>query len=191
MALGEGKCTSEGITKVYAEWIKSYIPACDVTPATTQDCLRDGQILCKLIELTTGSPLVCNDQELNSTEASNLKVQTVLDFLEINGIDTKNISADDIAEGSLKETLDLLWIIILHFDVHTKNRAAYQRSVSMGKRFLLEWISRELPDTSIDTKGFFMDTLQSGSFLAKLIAKYCPLEEDVTSKEEGGDILCI
>ena len=36
-------------------------------------------------------------------------------------------------------------------------RAAYQRTVNLGKRFLLEWCCSEIPNSSIDPRGPFLD----------------------------------
>ncbi|CAH3197584.1 unnamed protein product [Porites evermanni] len=84
--------------------------------------------------------------------------------------------AEDISSGKLKFILDILWLIILHFEIHSANRAAYQRTVNLGKRFLLEWCLTEIPSSAIDPRGPFLDFLQDGVLLTKLIAKYCTVD---------------
>ena len=37
------------------------------------------------------------------------------------------------------------------------DRAAYQRTVNLGKRFLLEWCCIEIPNSAIDPRGPFLD----------------------------------
>ena len=51
---------------------------------------------------------------------------------------------------SLLGSLELLLFLLL-------DRAAYQRTVNLGKRFLLEWCCTEIPNTSIDPRGPFLD----------------------------------
>lgn len=46
------------------------------------------------------------------------------------------------------------WILLL---LLLLDRAAYQRTVNLGKRFLLEWCCTEIPNTAIDPRGPFLD----------------------------------
>jgi len=46
----------------------------------------------------------------------------------------------------------------------------------LGKRFLLEWCCTEIANTAIDPRGPFLDFLQDGVLLTKLITKYCTVD---------------
>ena len=49
------------------------------------------------------------------------------------------------------------WVLLLLLLFLLLDRAAYQRTVNLGKRFLLEWCCTEIPNTAIDPRGPFLD----------------------------------
>lgn len=136
--------------------------------------LKDGAVLCQLIKSTTGHDITQYHQ-IHDVPQVTQTVQYVIDYMKGKGIDVC-CHAEDITSGKLKLILDILWLIILHFEIHSSNRAAYQRTVNLGKRFLLEWCCSEIPNRAIDPRGPFLDFLQDGVLLTKLITKYCPVE---------------
>ncbi|KAJ7325610.1 hypothetical protein OS493_029473 [Desmophyllum pertusum] len=208
--------------------------------------LKDGVVFCQLIKLTTGYEIAQCQQvnnvpqthqavqindvpqthhavQVNDVPQTHQAVQCVIDYMKGKGIDLC-CQVEDVTSGKLKFILDILWLIILHFEIHsakynvtpadrvnaavnapsncgqvsllwtcywrlskkqftsTGYRAAYQRTVNLGKRFLLEWCCTEIPNTAIDPRGPFLDFLQDGVLLTKLITKYCPVDGISPSK---------
>ncbi|KAL9962797.1 hypothetical protein ACROYT_G031937 [Oculina patagonica] len=161
--------------EVYKAWVNCCLAQLD-DQRTIHDLaedLKDGVVLCQLIKLTTGHELPW--QLVKDVPQAHQAVQLVIDYMKGKGIDVC-CHVEDITSGKLKFILDVLWLIILHFEIHSANRAAYQRTVNLGKRFLLEWCCTEIPNTAIDPKGPFLDFLQDGVLLTKLITKYCPVD---------------
>ncbi|KAK3735671.1 hypothetical protein QZH41_011990, partial [Actinostola sp. cb2023] len=162
---------------VYSSWINSCIPS-KVT--NLKQDLKDGSILCQVIDIITGSRLSSTDKR----EEHNDDLTQAINFIKEKGIEVNDDCMEEISQGDLKAILDLLWLIILNFDIHNHNRAAYQRSVSMGKRFLLEWIARELPDVILDPKGNFVESFQNGFLLSRVVAKHCPMNDVMINRPE-------
>nr|KAG5707718.1 hypothetical protein BaRGS_003293 [Batillaria attramentaria] len=44
-----------------------------------------------------------------------------------------------IVDGDIKSLLDVMWLLILNYGIHFIGQNAYQRSVGIGKKNLLEW----------------------------------------------------
>ena len=57
----------------------------------------------------------------------------------------------------LKEALAVASRIIESHSLCFAGRAAYQRTVNLGKRFLLEWCCSEIPNSTVDPRGPFLD----------------------------------
>lgn len=164
--------------EVYKAWVNCCLADVGDNRRVTDlaDDLKDGVILSQLIKSTTGYEL-SQGQQIQARELpqSHQTVQLVIDYMKVKGI-VICCQVEDIASGKLKSILDILWLIILHFEIHSANRAAYQRTVNLGKRFLLEWCCTEIPNSAIDPRGPFLDFLQDGFLLTKLITKYCPVD---------------
>lgn len=162
--------------EVYKAWVNSCLEECGGKRTITDlaEELKDGIILCQLIKLTTGHNTCQWEESKDQPERPHL-VELVLDFMKSKGIDI-TCKVEDITNGKLKFILDILWLIILHFEIHSASRAAYQRTVNLGKRFLLEWCCSEIPNSTVDPRGPFLDFLQDGVLLTKLITKYCPVD---------------
>ncbi|XP_022105570.1 uncharacterized protein LOC110987173 isoform X2 [Acanthaster planci] len=139
--------------------------------------LRSGTIFCNLIELLTGSKLLPADQDaLSETDDSVAldNVQVALDFLT--GIGVKMaVSAEGVVCGELKSILDVMWSIILHCTVHSPERAAYQRTVRIGRKLLLQWCGEELA-VSIDTSQSMAAVFSGNNLLSDLLSLHCSFE---------------
>ncbi|KAH3860625.1 hypothetical protein DPMN_023535, partial [Dreissena polymorpha] len=70
-------------------------------------------------------------------------LRTALDHMRSHGIKF-HFTPQDVLDGDIKSILDILWLIILNYGVHTIGSSPYQRSVGIGKKLLLDWCQREL-----------------------------------------------
>ncbi|RMX52326.1 hypothetical protein pdam_00010354 [Pocillopora damicornis] len=138
--------------EVYKAWVNCCLADVGDNRRVTDlaDDLKDGVILSQLIKSTTGYEL-SQGQQIQARELpqSHQTVQLVIDYMKVKGI-----------------------VICCQVE----DRAAYQRTVNLGKRFLLEWCCTEIPNSAIDPRGPFLDFLQDGFLLTKLITKYCPVD---------------
>ncbi|XP_077862776.1 uncharacterized protein LOC144344836, partial [Saccoglossus kowalevskii] len=67
-------------------------------------------------------------------------------------------------------------------------RAAYQRTVWVGKKQLLQWCMDELPDAKLHTNKTLALNFYNNNYLASLIGKYCEFEE---ASENSQDFLVV
>ncbi|PIK60419.1 hypothetical protein BSL78_02655 [Apostichopus japonicus] len=56
------------------------------------------------------------------------------------------ITIEDIMKGDVKSLLDLLWVIILHFTIHSKETPPGRRTLRYGRLSLMEWCADQLTE---------------------------------------------
>ncbi|CAH1247110.1 SPTBN1 [Branchiostoma lanceolatum] len=133
--------------------------------------LQNGALLCCLVDILTGSHLTPTSQ-ISSPTASLENVEKVLSHLRQHGIKL-NVTARGVVCGELKSLLDVVWALILHYTVHSKDGNPFQRTVRVGKRLLLEWCCTQLPDMPININGSMAYNYSKHPVLTRLIGKYC------------------
>lgn len=101
--------------EVYKAWVNSYLAESGAKRKINDlaEDLKDGIILCQLIKLTTG-------HETGQSEEGTQMVNLVLDYMKDRGVDI-TCQVEDITSGKLKFILDILWLIILHFEIQCKS----------------------------------------------------------------------
>ncbi|XP_035670205.1 uncharacterized protein LOC118411824 [Branchiostoma floridae] len=133
--------------------------------------LQNGALLCCLVDILTGSNLTPTSQ-ISSPTASLENVEKVLSHLRQHGIKL-SVTARGVVCGELKSLLDVVWALILHYTVHSKDCNPFQRTVRVGKRLLLQWCSSQLPDLPININGSMAYNYSKHAVLTQLIGKYC------------------
>ncbi|KAI1723212.1 calponin homology (CH) domain-containing protein [Ditylenchus destructor] len=124
--------------------------------------LRDGLLLCHLIEVLTGDALQVNKARVPKRIHHISNLTTALSALRRRGLDLINNNPADIADGNPRIILGLIWQIILHFQVETNLRLLSQHSwpalsepITSGSTITSHEISTEpghaIPSTSRHT----------------------------------------
>uniref|UniRef100_A0A0N4Z7F2 Calponin-homology (CH) domain-containing protein n=1 Tax=Parastrongyloides trichosuri TaxID=131310 RepID=A0A0N4Z7F2_PARTI len=81
--------------------------------------IRDGVLLCKLLEVLTGEALPVNMSRTPKRVHFLANILTALTVLKKRGLDLVNNNASDVADGKPSIVLGLVWQIILHFQIET------------------------------------------------------------------------
>uniref|UniRef100_A0A915B0W3 Calponin-homology (CH) domain-containing protein n=1 Tax=Parascaris univalens TaxID=6257 RepID=A0A915B0W3_PARUN len=81
--------------------------------------LKDGVVLCHLIEVLTGEALPVNKARVSKRVHHISNLTTALSSLRRRGLDLVNNNPADIADGNPRIVLGLIWQIILHFQIET------------------------------------------------------------------------
>ncbi|VDK44324.1 unnamed protein product, partial [Anisakis simplex] len=79
--------------------------------------LKDGVLLCHLIEVLTGEALQVNKARISKRVHHISNLTTALSVLRRRGLDLVNNNPSDIADGNPRIILGLIWQIILHFQI--------------------------------------------------------------------------
>ncbi|XP_025111028.1 interaptin-like [Pomacea canaliculata] len=157
------------VLQVYLSWVNSVLRESS-RPVDNVAALQDGRIMCELIDaLAPNADLVAKAQGSGSSQQQ-VYIQMVLNHMKENDIKV-TVSAQDVIDGDIKSILDLMWLLILNYGVHSIGQNAYQRSVGIGKRNLLEWCQKEL-EVAFDHRNTLTLNLCTGNWFIKLLHKF-------------------
>ncbi|KAK3090558.1 hypothetical protein FSP39_012682 [Pinctada imbricata] len=167
--------------QVYLNWANTLLQEVDVVVEGIT-CLQEGKVICQLIDLLQHeSDLLKKAQESESQSAEHY-IQTAIAHMKRHGIRVR-FTAQDILDGDVKSMLDVLWLIILNYGIHSIGRSAVERSVGVGKKLLLDWCQKEL-SADFDPRNTLSYNLCTGDWLLKLLKLYTDVQ---TLPEERGD----
>ncbi|KJE95507.1 hypothetical protein CAOG_05956 [Capsaspora owczarzaki ATCC 30864] len=111
----------------------------------------DGIALINLLEIISAKKLPRYNKHPRSPYQKLENQKIALDFIASEGLKLVNIGAEDLADGSLKLTLGLIWTLILRYQVQ---RGSGDDSLS-AKSELLKWVQSKIPEYNIT--GFTKD----------------------------------
>ncbi|XP_067671940.1 serine-rich adhesin for platelets-like [Haliotis asinina] len=159
------------ILKVYLNWANSVLSEVGHYVEGVS-AVQDGRVLCDLIDILTNSAGLVDKVQKNSSEESTPQqwIQAALDHMRHHGI-KYTFTVQDILDGDIKSLLDVLWLIILNYSLHKIDQNAYQRSVGIGKKHLMEWCEMELA-TQFDSRNTFAFNLCQGNWFSRLLQKF-------------------
>ncbi|XP_055693448.1 dystrophin, isoforms A/C/F/G/H isoform X5 [Lutzomyia longipalpis] len=121
--------------KTFTKWINAHLSKTTCPPVGDLFVdLRDGHRLLTLLEVLTGERLKREKGRMRVHHINN--INTALTVLQRSGVKLVNISSDDIAAGSAKLTLGLIWAIALCFD---GQKLVNSQGVSGIEKSLLLW----------------------------------------------------
>uniref|UniRef100_A0AAF5CT37 Calponin-homology (CH) domain-containing protein n=1 Tax=Strongyloides stercoralis TaxID=6248 RepID=A0AAF5CT37_STRER len=136
--------------------------------------LRDGVLLCKLIEVLTGEALSVNMSRTPKRVHFISNLTTALSVLKRRGLDLINNNPTDLADGNPRIVLGLIWQIILHFQIESNLRQLHdlqgemipttsKQSTTIKRNF------REGLSPQVGRGGYTIDTTpkKSPSFLSR------------------------
>lgn len=171
------------VLQVYLNWVNSVLSSEGGTPCQGVGTVQEGKILCQLIDhLCPSVTLQKNVQNSGNTTPQGY-LRAALDHMRSHGIKF-HFTPQDILDGDIKSILDVLWLIILNYAVHSIGSSPYQRSVGIGKKLLLDWCQEELQE-DFDPQNSLTYNLCTGDWFLKLLAKNSgiPLDEDIEREE--------
>ncbi|KAK3784070.1 hypothetical protein RRG08_025263 [Elysia crispata] len=155
-------------TQIYINWVNSVLGEAG-GHVEGVEAVQDGKVLCDLIDvLAPDAGLLANVKATGDcTPLSYIKA--ALDHMKSHGIKIK-FPPEDIIHNEIKSLLDILWILILNYGIHFIGQNAFQRSVGIGKKQLLEWCQDEL-DTTFDHRNTLTFNLCNGDWFVKLLER--------------------
>ncbi|KAL4240335.1 alpha-actinin [Mactra antiquata] len=174
-----------GTLGVYLNWVNSVLSddVTSSTPCSGVPTIQEGKLVCRLIDtLYPEATLISKVQSSgNTTPQGYLRVS--LDHMRSHGIKF-HFTPQDILDGDIKSILDVLWLIILNYSVHSITSSPYQRSVGIGKKLLLDWCEKKL-NVEFDAQNSLTYNLCTGDWFLKLLSKSSGniLNEDIDREE--------
>uniref|UniRef100_A0A158Q8X7 Calponin-homology (CH) domain-containing protein n=1 Tax=Elaeophora elaphi TaxID=1147741 RepID=A0A158Q8X7_9BILA len=107
--------------KTFTKWVNYHLETHNSSELVDDlfEDLRDGVLLCHLIEVLTGEALPVNKAKESKRVHHISNLTTALAVLRRRGLDLVNNNPADIANGNPRIICGLIWQIILHFQIET------------------------------------------------------------------------
>ncbi|XP_053392864.1 serine/arginine repetitive matrix protein 2-like isoform X4 [Mercenaria mercenaria] len=171
------------VLQVYLNWVNSVLSDVGGTPCSGVTTVQEGRIVCQLIDKLCPSVTLQQNVRNSGNTTPQRYLRAALDHMRSHGIKF-HFTPQDILDGDIKSILDVLWLIILNYSVHSIGSSPYQRSVGIGKKLLLDWCQREL-QVQFDPQNSLTYNLCTGDWFLKLLTKNSdkPLNEDIEREE--------
>ncbi|XP_060081080.1 uncharacterized protein LOC132560431 [Ylistrum balloti] len=155
--------------KVYLSWANSILRDAGQDIKDIGE-IQQGKVLCQLIDHLDFNARLVRQQQLNGCDKPEDYIESAIDHMRKNGVKV-SFSIQDLLDKDVKSMLDALWLIILNFCIHPIERGIFQRSVGVGKKYVLEWCQRELA-ADFDPKNTLAYNLCTGDWFIKLLQKF-------------------
>jgi len=171
--------------KALTAWVNEQLKEVNVQIEDLGDDFKDGVKLVLLLEKVSGERLPKLERgRLRFHKVSN--VNKALHFLQGKGAVLSGIDAEEVVDGNLEVTLDLVWAIILRFAI---------QGIAVGnlssEDALLAWVQHETaPYDNVDVRDFDVSFKDGRAFCA-LVHKHKPnlIDCDALSKQAAVDNL--
>lgn len=176
--------------QVYLNWANSVLSDCDPPVVATVDTIRQGKVICRIIETFWNAGQNEGLQHWELVAGSGMAIdyiQAVLCHFESQNIKA-NFTAEDILKGDIKSILDLLWLLILNYNIHDAGTNEYhQCSVGAGRRNLLAWCQNILAGLQLDKRCSLVKSLCTNDGFLMLLESTPGLQlpaEDLPTKSQ-------
>ncbi|XP_071493662.1 uncharacterized protein [Diadema antillarum] len=167
------------VLQMYLDWANSLLCEHGIVINELKE-FQDGRIFALLIHILTDTQLFPSSEDGNDDEVSSLdRVQTILDYLLGLGVRLK-VTATGMLNGELKCILDVIWAIILHFTIHSRDTPVLQKTVRNGKKLLLQWCTSQLGENALDVGKSLTQCFEKNNKLAELIGLFCSYSNSST-----------
>uniref|UniRef100_A0A1I7YZM1 Calponin-homology (CH) domain-containing protein n=1 Tax=Steinernema glaseri TaxID=37863 RepID=A0A1I7YZM1_9BILA len=153
--------------KTFTKWINYHLETHNSSRQVEDlfEDLRDGVLLCHLIEVLTGEALPVHKGRVSKRVHHISNLTTALTVLRRRGLELINNNPTDLADGNPRIVLGLVWQMILHFQVESNlqllaewgfeapastSSTSSAASTPIGKlkssvdRVILRWVSAEV-----------------------------------------------
>ncbi|XP_071829019.1 uncharacterized protein [Apostichopus japonicus] len=172
------------VLQMYLNWANSLLCERGVLVTDAEE-LQDGRIFALLIDVLNNAEITCAETEDEDETALN-QIQAIFNYFSQHGIKLKS-SPKDIMKGDVKSLLDLLWVIILHFTIHSKETPPGRRTLRYGRLSLMEWCADQLTEENFKMHKSITENFKGNNKLAELIEIYSHVstEDDQESSPVG------
>ncbi|AWP19733.1 putative calmin-like [Scophthalmus maximus] len=169
--------------RTFARWMNVVLQRCD-PPLEVHDLfidIQDGRILMALLEELTGCKLLYRFRSSSHRIFRLNNISKALAFLDDRHVKLLGIDASGIADGVPSVVLNLVWIIVLHFQPNdigsyshntlpSKGRKAAREPKYHGKaiKTLLQWVQRCTSTFGVEVHDFGKSWRSGLAFLAMI-----------------------
>jgi len=166
----KGKPKLEIYQKLYIGWLNHYLIPHDITITNIEKDLTDGVTLLVLLEILLGSK-VGNYQKKPKSDIQKFdNIGMFINILNKNNVKVKGINTPDIASGNIRVVSDLLWALIVEFQM----KCSPLTKLATMKLGLLEWIQQYLSEYNDISINNLTTSFQDGYALCALLHRIDP-----------------
>ncbi|XP_026764452.2 filamin-A [Galleria mellonella] len=145
----------------FRNWVNETLKPVDIKVVDLVEDLRDGTVLCSLVEALQGRRLKGWNTSPNNQHHKLENVTTALQAIEDDGVKLVNIGNVDIVNGNLKLILGLIWSLIVRYQIG--------RSKFPPRKLMLSWLQSALPDCRVNN----LTTDWNSGVLLSALLDYC------------------
>ncbi|XP_012938819.1 uncharacterized protein LOC101852480, partial [Aplysia californica] len=156
------------VLEIYINWVNSVLGEVG-GHVDGVEAVQDGKVLCELIDVLSPDAGLQNKVKATGDCTPLAYITAAQEHMKSHGIKIK-CPPQDIVHNEIKSMLDILWMLILNYGIHQIGQNAYQRSVGIGKKNLLEWCQEEL-GAAFDHRNTLTFNLCNGDWFVKLLEK--------------------
>ncbi|XP_045503234.1 filamin-A [Colias croceus] len=145
----------------FRNWINETLKPMNIKVIDLVEDLRDGTILCSLVEALQGRKLKGWSRKPSNQHHKLENVTTALQAIEDDGVKLVNIGNVDIVNGNLKLILGLIWSLIVRYQIG--------RSKFPPRKLMLSWLQSTLPECRVSN----LTTDWNSGVLLSALLDYC------------------
>ncbi|XP_063394456.1 filamin-A isoform X1 [Cydia fagiglandana] len=145
----------------FKNWVNETLKPMDIKVADLVEDLRDGTVLCALVEALQGRRLKGWSPNPSNQHHKLDNVTTALHAIEDDGVKLVNIGNVDIVNGNLKLILGLIWSLIVRYQIG--------RSKFPPRKLMLSWLQAALPECRVNN----LTTDWNSGVLLSALLDYC------------------
>ncbi|XP_048761041.2 uncharacterized protein LOC125670110 isoform X3 [Ostrea edulis] len=175
--------------KVYLSWINSILSEVGQEVLEISN-IQEGKALCQVIDLLCrDTKLLQTAQEADPCDAIHY-LQVVVDHMTKSRV-RFTFKVQDILDGDIKSMLDILWLTILNYGIHTIEKPPQERNAGAAKRQLLEWCQKEL-STEFDSRNTLTHNLcATGDWFIQLLKKFANRGEQPEARNKEKELAAL
>jgi Calponin homology (CH) domain/NAD:arginine ADP-ribosyltransferase len=158
-------------SRTFTKWCNTYLLKRDLKIEDLQVDLRDGFLLCNLLEVISSEQILKFGATRKNMRIQQIEVNnSALEFLEAKDIKLVNVGGEDIVEGNVKIILGLIWTIILRYQVNSTDQEG-----ESARGQLLAWVNSKLPNVPVSNfSGDWSDAKALDALVHALRGDVCP-----------------
>ncbi|VVC87913.1 unnamed protein product, partial [Leptidea sinapis] len=145
----------------FRNWVNETLKPVDIKVVDLVEDLRDGTVLCALVEALQGRRLKGWSRSPSNQHHRLDNVTTALQAIEDDGVKLVNIGNVDIVNGNLKLILGLIWSLIVRYQIG--------RSKFPPRKLMLSWLQSALPECRVNN----LTTDWNSGVLLSALLDYC------------------
>lgn len=167
---------------LYLDWARSILCEEEGVEAKSIYEFNSPKKLALLLDILWPTAKLQSKVEEKKNVSGAEQTEIILDYLTSVNI-KHDLSPKSIADGNVKSLLDLLWLIILHFSIHSPKVNAFQRNVKLGCRMVLNWCREMLAHIAVNHFDTLVDNIANDCILIDLITSQCTASHDTDTEK--------